>query len=185
MRWRDAAALHHAGVGFFDAFLSGKRPRSIPRVRWHLGNDGWHDSPTWPPPGACEQVLHLANDGELRSDPGPAGEIRWVHDPQNLVPSTIENPFAFLYEYPDEAAVAARDDVVVFTSEPLTAPLTLAGRVVAQLRVAATDRRCTCTSSWWTSPPRRVAHPALRPGAVDRPGAGTGPRSIWDTPATA
>ena len=60
-----------------------------------------------------------------------------MHDPQDLVPSTIVNPFAFLYEYPDEGEVAARDDVVVFTGEPLTEPLTLAGRVAAHLRVAS------------------------------------------------
>ncbi len=126
-------------IDFFDAFLSGKAdPESIPRVRWHLGNDGWHDSPTWPPPGAPRAACSTSTAvGALRSDPGQPERCRWVHDPQNLVPSTIVNPFAFLYEYPDEGAVAARDDVVVFTSEPLTEPLTLAGRVVAHLRVAS------------------------------------------------
>ena len=33
-------------LDFFDAFLSGRAdPASVPRVRWHLGNDGWHESP--------------------------------------------------------------------------------------------------------------------------------------------
>jgi putative CocE/NonD family hydrolase len=59
-----------------------------------------------------------------------------VHDPENLVPSTIENPFAFLYEHPDEGAVASRPDVAVFESADLADHLTLAGRVVAHLTVA-------------------------------------------------
>jgi putative CocE/NonD family hydrolase len=63
--------------------------------------------------------------------------VTWVHDPEQLVPSTIVNPFAFLYEYPDEQEVAARPDVVVFASEPLSQPLTLAGRVVAHLTVGS------------------------------------------------
>ncbi len=162
-------------IDFFDAFLSGKAdPESIPRVRWHLGNDGWHDSPTWPPPGAHERLLHLDHDGALRTEPGAAGEIRWVHDPQNLVPSTIQNPFAFLYEYPDEAAVAGRDDVVVFTSEPLTAPLTLAGRVVTHLRVASDAPSMYLHVKLVDVSPDGSSHILLYgQEAVDRPGTGT------------
>src|SRR5207344_1896630 len=37
----------------------------------------------------------------------------------------------------DEGEIAARRDVAVFTSEPLAEPLTLAGRVVAHLRVGS------------------------------------------------
>ncbi len=161
-------------IDFFDAFLSGKAdPASIPRVRWHLGNDGWHDSPAWPPPGAREQVLHLDHHGELQSEPGAAGEIRWVHDPENLVPSTIENPFAFLYEYPDEGAVAARDDVVVFTSEPLTAPLTLAGRVVAHLLVASDGPSMYLHVKLVDVSPDGSSHILLYgQDVVDRPGTG-------------
>ena len=123
-------------LDFFDAFLAERAdPPTVPRVRWHLGNDGWRSSPRWPPPGATQQQLYLAADGALRAEPEPAGEMTWNHDPEDLVPSTITNPFAFLYEYPDERGVAARDDVVVFTSDPLTEPLTLAGRVSACLHL--------------------------------------------------
>ena len=56
----DAAALHRAGARLLRRVPGGtRRPRAIPRVRWHLGNDGWQESPTWPPPGAHEQLLHL------------------------------------------------------------------------------------------------------------------------------
>jgi predicted acyl esterase len=122
-------------LDFFDAFLANRTdPASVPRVRWHLGNDGWHESPTWPPPGAREACLHLTAD-RLETSPGAPGEAAWVHDPEDLVPSTIVDPFSFLLEYPDENEVAARADVVVFTGEPLAEPLTLAGRVVARLWV--------------------------------------------------
>jgi uncharacterized protein len=125
-------------LDFFDAFLVRRTdPASVPRVRWHLGNDGWRESPSWPPPGAREARLHLSAGGGLEAEPGPPGEAAWVHDPQDLVPSTIVDPFSFLLEYPDEGEVAARSDVVVFTGEPLAAPLTLTGRVVAHLRVGS------------------------------------------------
>jgi uncharacterized protein len=44
---------------------------------------------------------------------------------------------SFLFEHPDEGEVAARSDVVVFTGEPLPAPLTLAGRVSTHLWVGS------------------------------------------------
>jgi uncharacterized protein len=125
-------------IDFFDAFLTGRSdPDAVSRVRWHLGNGGWRSSPTWPPPGAAERRLYLSAGGGLTPDPQTDGEVKWVHDPEHLVPSTIENAFAFLYEYPDENEVASRPDVVVFTCAPLTEPLTLTGRVVANLWVGS------------------------------------------------
>jgi putative CocE/NonD family hydrolase len=125
-------------LDFFDAFLGGRVDvESVPRVRWHLANVGWQTSPSWPPPGAAEQRLYLSAAGALLPHPGDDDEVSWVHDPENLVPSTIENPFAFLYEYPDESEVAERPDVIVFTGEPLAEPLTLTGRVAARLWVGS------------------------------------------------
>jgi predicted acyl esterase len=125
-------------IDFFDAFLAGTAdPATVPRVRWHLANDGWRESPSWPPPGAAAHRLHLTTEGGLAASPGDTGEVAWLHDPADLVPSTIANPFAFLYEWPDEGEVAARDDVAVFTGEPLAEPLTLAGRVTASLVVGS------------------------------------------------
>jgi uncharacterized protein len=132
-------------LDFFDAFLSDRTdPADVPRVRWHLPHAGWQESPSWPPPRATELRLHLADPeragetafgGSLSSEPGGRGEVTWTHDPENLVPSTIVNPFALLYEYPDEGVVEARPDVMTFTAPLQDEPLTLAGRVVAQLEL--------------------------------------------------
>jgi len=125
-------------LDFFDAHLAGTTdPASIPRVRWHLGNDGWHESPSWPPPGAQTALLYLSAGRGLEREPAEPGEAAWLHDPSDPVPSTIVDPFSFLFEYPDEGQVAARPDVVVFTGDPLPAPLTLAGRVSAHLWVGS------------------------------------------------
>jgi len=130
-------------LDFFDAFLTGRDdPASVPRVRWHLPRVGWQESPSWPPPGAAELRLYLADPGRagesaaggsLVPEPGRHEEASWTHDPANLVPSTIVNPFALLYEYPDESDVEARPDVLTFTAPAQEEPLTLAGRVVAHL----------------------------------------------------
>jgi uncharacterized protein len=134
-------------LDFFDAFLTGRSdPAGVPRVRWHLPRVGWQESATWPPPGASERRLYLASaeragsgaaGGALAAEPGERSEATWIHDPDDLVPSTLVNPFAALFEYPDERAVEARPDVMTFTAPAWADPVTLAGRVVAHLDVAS------------------------------------------------
>jgi predicted acyl esterase len=111
----------------FDAFLSGRAdPAAGPRVRWHLPHVGWQESPTWPPPGATELRLFLADadrapgappGGSLAAERGPGSEAVWTHDPGDLVPSTLVDPFSAPYEYPDERSIASRPDVMVFWVE--------------------------------------------------------------------
>jgi predicted acyl esterase len=134
-------------LDFFDAFLTGRGlSADVPRVRWHLPHVGWQESPSWPPPGASELRLYLggaaraaedAEGGSLLAEPGEHERVTWIHDPSQPVPSTIANPFALLYEYPDERAVEARPDVLTFTTAAADSALTLAGRVVAHLAVTS------------------------------------------------
>jgi predicted acyl esterase len=134
-------------LDFFDAFLAGTSdPDAVPRVRWHLPHVGWQESPSWPPPGASELRLHLADAERAGSDeaggalvpvPGERSEGSWIHDPGDLVPSTLVNPFAALYEYPDERAIESRPDVLTFTTRGWDEPVTLAGRVVAHLELTS------------------------------------------------
>ena len=53
------------------------------------------------------------------------------------MPSTLVNPFAVLFEYPDEREVESRPDVMTFTTPAWDEPVTLAGRVVAHLEVGS------------------------------------------------
>jgi uncharacterized protein len=161
-------------LDFFDAFLAGRSdPAAVPRVRWHMGNEGWRESPSWPPPGAREHRLALAADGRLQRQPAPAGAVAWVHDPADLVPSTITDPFALLREYADEGAVAARPDVAVFVGEPLAEPLLLAGRAVAHLYVTSDGPSMFLHVKLVDVAPDGGSHILLYgQQVVDRPGSG-------------
>ena len=136
------------GLAFFDAFLKGQGDAdSIARATWFLGNDEWHTSSAWPPPearglrmylGAAERASADDEGGVLASAPEMAAQVvRWVHDPDDLVPSTHADPFAYLLCWPDEREVQGRGDVLTFTGEPFAESLDLAGPVTVRLAVGS------------------------------------------------
>jgi uncharacterized protein len=139
---------HYIGpaLDFYDAFLKG-HPSTFPRVRWHQGHGDWHASDSWPPPQARPLRLFLAEAGHATRDvdggrltaemPTVSEPCRWLHRPDDLVPSTVANPFAYLREQPDEREVQSRDDVATFTSEPFDAGLDLAGPLEARLSISS------------------------------------------------
>lgn len=89
-------------------------------------------------PIAADRATADADGGALASEPDTAATTaHWVHDPTDLVPSTVVDPFAFLRECPDEGEVETRPDVVTFTSAPLDAPLDLVGPIAAQLAIGS------------------------------------------------
>jgi predicted acyl esterase len=125
-------------AGFLDVFVKrAAPPDSLPRVRWHHGHVGYQQAPSWPPPGTRQIRLYLG-DGTLRSaQPADAGQVRWVHDPSDLIPSVPRDPFSALALAADESVLHARPDVVTFTTAPFTEPLDLAGPVRARLHLGA------------------------------------------------
>jgi putative CocE/NonD family hydrolase len=126
-------------LDFFDITLRGTGTLdTVPRARWHLGHEGWREDTSWPPPGARAISLCPGAGGRLAAEAGPRAVLNWVHDPDDMVPSTVTNPFAFLHSYPDESAVQERPDVLTFTSEPSDAPLDLAGPVSLLAHVGST-----------------------------------------------
>ena len=55
--------------------------------------------------------------------------MSWTHDPDDLVPSRVDNAFAFLQRYPDERAYGERPDVMAFSAPPVDCQLELAGPI--------------------------------------------------------
>jgi putative CocE/NonD family hydrolase len=99
-----------------------------------MGRNAWRDEPAWPLERAVEQRWHLQADGSLspREPKRDAPASTFVYDPADPVPAVGGNgPRTIMHgEGPyDQAAVEAREDVLVFTSEPLTEELEVTGRV--------------------------------------------------------
>jgi putative CocE/NonD family hydrolase len=127
-------------LAFFDVFVRGNgSPDDIPRVSWNLAHtEGMRESATWPPAGTTEHVLAATAEGRLVvGESGAAERLEWIHDPADLVPSSVGNAFAFLAHMPDESALGERADVVVFETAPVGRDVDLTGPVRATATVGS------------------------------------------------
>jgi uncharacterized protein len=147
---RNAACYPRAGeaVRFFDYWLRGV-PGGVPcdrPVHYYVmgssrgGGNRWRSAEGWPPPSRPTSY-YLRADGALGPEPPPDddGDARrtYRYDPGNPVP-TLGGRNLYLRAGPvDQRAVEARDDVLLFTGEPLDAPLETTGRVVVELFVSS------------------------------------------------
>ncbi|MGW7202630.1 CocE/NonD family hydrolase [Streptomyces sp. NPDC054837] len=113
------------------------------------GINQWREETEWPLSRAVDTDFHLHADGRLTPEPPPAAEQadRFSYDPMDPVPTTggallmgggLLNTDEFRPGPLGQAAVEAREDVLVFTSEPLAEDVEVTGRVRAVL-FAATD----------------------------------------------
>jgi len=131
-------------------------PATTPHVRYFvMGENKWKADNQWPPTGATPMRFYLRSDGHANSlngdgrlDPAapPANEPRdkFRYDPMNPVQTVgggdccnggIVIPGAF-----DQRGVEARNDVLVYTSEPLKAPLEVSGFIDAVLKVSSSAK---------------------------------------------
>lgn len=145
-----------AVYGWFDRWLKGDTkafPSTTPRVRYfEMGANKWQNAGTWPPENVKPMRLYLRSggranslygDGRLAGDAPAANEAadRYRYDPMNPVQTIgggdccnggIVIPGAF-----DQRPVEARNDVLVYTSDPLPKPVSVAGFVDAVLKVSS------------------------------------------------
>ncbi len=144
--------------GFFDRFLKGEaneRLAALPPITYFtMGANRWQTGDSWPPRGAVPMTLYLASGGAANSLAGdgrlasaPPAEDRpdsFVYDPLNPVPSLGGNvcctgnaitPGSF-----DQRGIEARQDVLVYTSEPFAQGLELSGEIVPTLYVSSDAR---------------------------------------------
>ncbi len=145
-----------ATLEWFDRYLkrdSKVTANPIVPVRYFvMGENQWHDAETWPPAGYEETSFHLHSDGKANTRGGsgmlnqnvPVADEptdRFKADPADPVPAcpvTDQRPLhAATWAPIDQRSLEDRQDVLVYTSEPLTAPLTFAGDARAELFVSA------------------------------------------------
>jgi uncharacterized protein len=131
---------------WFDRWLKGRADHGFAPVRiFVMGENRWRDEAEWPLSRAKPTAWHLHSDGALDAQ-APTRNARprsYLHDPANPCP-TLGGATLMPPAYP-KASVAQdslfdRPDVLVFTSEVLTAPLEVTGFVRASLWASTSAR---------------------------------------------
>jgi putative CocE/NonD family hydrolase len=140
---------------FFDRFLKGEKSPNIdsmPKVTYFtMGMNKWQTSETWPPAGAEAMTMYLSSGGRANSLTGdgslvtsaPAADKSdsFTYDPMNPVPSyggnvcctgTAVQAGAF-----DQRKMEARNDILVYTSEPFKEGTELSGPIEPTLFVSS------------------------------------------------
>ena len=140
---------------FFDRFLKGENaPRlaQMPKVTYYtMGLNKWQSADTWPPAGAQPMTFYLSSGGRANSLAGdgalaPAAPDAdkpdsFTYDPMNPVTSyggnvcctgTAVQAGSF-----DQRRMEARDDILVFTSEPFASGTEVSGPITPTLYVSS------------------------------------------------
>ncbi len=141
---------------WFDRFLKADGEAAadvdIPVKYFSMGDNVWHDAATWPPGGFETTAFYLHSEGHANTASGDGmldqtspdrneTSDRFRADPDDPAPAcpvTAARPvMAATWAPVDQRLIEERDDVLVYTSQPFTEPLTFAGNAQAELSVSA------------------------------------------------
>lgn len=117
-----------------------------------LGLDEWRNAETWPPAGAQPIAFHLDSRGSansingdgrlLASVPSINDADRYIHNPLDPVPSRGGRSCCFSFVSPmgpaDQTDVESRNDVLVFSTDPLIDRIIVTGPVELTLFASTT-----------------------------------------------
>jgi uncharacterized protein len=130
----DLTDLHRR---WFDATLrgGGAADDQPPVKAFVMGENRWRDLDAWPPPTG-ERRWHLQGGGGLAERPPAPSEPSVVSlDPADPVPTlggAILLGAGYVRGPVEQGRREARPDVLIFTTEPLAAPLLIVGRVTLE-----------------------------------------------------
>jgi len=132
---------------WFDHVLRGESnelSESKP-VRYFVMNDNrWIEDDVWPPASTEYQKWYPHDDGSLaRQEPTKPGQSQFVYDPHDPVPTVGGANSHFFPKNlgpKNQAGIGDRADVLVYTSGPLAADMTVAGPITAVVYAATTGK---------------------------------------------
>ena len=154
------ARLDYDGLTYawFDYFLKGEATgllEKTPKVRYHtMGLNKWQSSDTWPPNGAKPVTYFFASSGRanslagdgalLTAVPGKDSADQFVYDPMNPVPTPGGSSYNAGADHHagafDQRGLEMRDDILVYTTEPLAKGIEVSGPVDVTLYVSSDAR---------------------------------------------
>ncbi|HHP7242750.1 MAG TPA: CocE/NonD family hydrolase [Cyclobacteriaceae bacterium] len=142
--------------GWFDHWLKdGNKSflERLPRIQYYtMGLNKWQTAETWPPEGTKMNIYYLSSDGNANSLSGDGALVRkkskisdvkdrFVYDPMNPVPSYGGNVCctgnAIQGGAFDQREIEKRNDVLVYSTEPLEKGVEVSGFIEVELYVSS------------------------------------------------
>ena len=130
---------------FFKYYLKDKGTLNILEATMFMtGKNEWRRFDTWPPKNLKGEKLYLHANEILSFKPTQANESpfdEFISNPQKPVPYTEDIYFGMTKEYmtDDQRFAARRPDVLVYETHVLTSDITLAGPLMARLKVSTSE----------------------------------------------
>ena len=129
---------------FFNHFLkgSGDKNSGLPEAYvYDSGKRKWNSYNVWPPKQTVKEDWYLSENQELTAKKKSTKAIKFISDIKHPVPysediKTVFTPRKYMTD--DQRFAARRPDVLVFETDVLTEDFTLAGDILAKLKVATT-----------------------------------------------
>ena len=131
-------------VPFFNFYLNGKGSAdAIAEANiFFSGENNWKKLAAWPPQNVEYKSLYINGNGKLsfESKASNSSSIEYISDPAHPVPYTedVHDHRTREYMTDDQRFASRRSDVLSFQTDALTADLTLAGPVIADLITSIT-----------------------------------------------
>jgi uncharacterized protein len=138
--------LHDTQLRWFDYWLKGIDTGILaePAIKiFVMGENVWRNEDSWPLARTRYTPYYLHSQGQANSRHGdgrlqpvaPREEPadRFIYDPNDPVPTCGGNTLIIPMGVQDQRRVEERQDVLVYTSDPLTAPLEVTGPLTVQL----------------------------------------------------
>jgi uncharacterized protein len=128
-------------LAFFNHFLKGKGDLNLPEAyMFETGANHWRQFAHWPPRSAEPRTLYFHGGGRLAFEPPDDDRApdEYLSDPNHPVPFTeaIATGMTIEYMTDDQRFAARRPDVLTYETDVLNEDMTLAGPVLADLRVS-------------------------------------------------
>jgi hypothetical protein len=129
---------------FFNHFLKGDGSKNsgLPEAYvFDTGKKEWKSYDIWPPKNVNKESFYLSENQELSASKKGNSKTQFISDIKRPVPysediKTVFTPRKYMTD--DQRFAARRPDVLVFQTEELTKDFTLAGDILAKLKVATT-----------------------------------------------
>jgi uncharacterized protein len=164
---------------------------SQPRVRVFLmGADVWREFPSWPVPNSVDRTYYLNAGGVLAPNAPPSeSRTKFDYDPAQPTPSFYGPTVEGRNGSGDMAELERRSDVLIFTTEPVSADMDVIGPISAEIFLRSNTEHtdlylCLCD----VAPNSRSTNVCdgyirLRPGPplADVGGARKVPVEFWPT----